>query len=122
MAMNHQMEAMVDRFADVVDAAADGRRLPGEECVSTLSRKSSGVGSLRVVTKVVTGSMSGQFVLEKCPIRWDSNPPLGDGIRSTRVYITSFFLRNQTYFAHFSEFTFYGSINKTNNRSYSCFT
>ena len=65
-----------------------------------------------VVREVVTGFSRGQFVLEKCPIWWDSNPTVGDGIRSTCVYITTFSLRHQTYSVQFSKRAFYGSINK----------
>ena len=116
---------------DQIDAAAfvaewwenaEGRRPSGEEGVSTISRKSSGVCSLGVVAKVVTGSMSGQFVLEKCPIRWDLNPPLGDGIRSTCVYITSFFLRNQTISRTFQNLRCMVVSGYTNMCSYSCYT
>ena len=107
---------------ELVDAAAfvtewwenaEGRRLLGE------------IGWLidtGVVSEVVTSSARGQFVLEKYPIRWDAFPRLGDGIRSTCVYITSFSLRNQTDSVHFSKRVFYGSINKTNIRSCTCFT
>ena len=65
-----------------------------------------------VVREVVTSSARGQFVLEKCPIWWDSNPTVGDGIRSMCVYITTFSLRHQTYSVQFSKRAFYGSINK----------
>ena len=75
-----------------------------------------------VVSEVVTSSARGQFVLEKCPIRRESNPPLGYGIRSSHNYFTSFLPRDQTYSVHFSECAFYGSINKTNIRSYYRFT
>ena len=132
MVEHDQIEPVVGPFSDGVDAAAFvvewwenavGRRLPGEECVSTLSRKSIGwLIDTGVVSEVVTSSARGQFVLEKCPIRRESNPPLGDAICSTCVYITAFFLRNQTYSVRFSKRAFYGSINKTNIRSSTCFT
>ena len=124
MVERDQIKPVVGPFSDGVDAAAFvaewwenavGRRLPGGGVFGWLI-------DTGVVSEVVTSSARGQFVLEKYPIRWDLNPPMGDAICSTCVYITAFFLRNQTYFAHFSEFRFYGSINKTNIRSSTCFT
>ena len=90
-----------------------------------VQRRAGGAGRLidtGVVTKVVTGSMSGQIELEKCPRRQGTNLPFGDDTRSSHDYFTSFLPRNQTHFIHFSKRAFYGSINKTNIRSSTCFT
>ena len=90
-----------------------------------VQRRAGGAGRLidtGVVTKVVTGSMSGQIELEKCPRRQDFHLPFGDDTRSSHDYFTSFLPRNQTHFIHFSKRTFYVSINKTNIRSSTCFT
>ena len=90
-----------------------------------VQRRARGAGRLidtGVVTKVVTGSMSEQIELEKCPRRQDLNLPFGDDTRSSHDYFTSFLPRNQTYFIHFSKRTFCVSINKMNIRSYNRFT
>ena len=90
-----------------------------------VQRRAGGAGRLidtGVVTKVVTGSMSGQIELEKCSRRQDSNLRFGDDTCSSHDYFTSFLPRNQTHFIHFSKRTFYVSINKTNMSSYTRFT
>ena len=91
------------------------RCLPVFRPTAAMQRRAWGVGSLidtEVVREVVTGFFRVRFVLEKCPIWWDLNPTVGDGIRSTCVYITTFSLRHQTYSVQFSKRAFYGSINK----------
>ena len=95
------------------------RCLPVFRPTAAMQRRSWGVGwggglliDTEVVREVVTGFSMGQFILEKWWRLGDSNPTVGDGIRSTCVYITTFSLRHQTYSVQFSKRAFYGSINK----------
>ena len=75
-----------------------------------------------VVREVVTGFFRIRFELEKWWRLGDLNPTVGDGIRSTCVYITTFPLRDQTYYVHFSKRAFYGSINKDEHPFVYCLT
>ena len=75
-----------------------------------------------VVAKVVTNFNDGRFEPEKWSQRWESNPLLDHVIRSTRVCLGTFCLRNQTYAVHISKLAFCHSVHKAHRRSHPCST
>ena len=109
-------------FERMVVELARGRSMPTAKGVQRRAECTGRLVDTAVVTKGVTGFAWARFELENWSERRESNPPLGDDTRLSHDYFTSFLPRNQTHSIHFSKRAFYGSINKTNARSYTCFT